>query len=236
MPAGTNETFAKAHFPHAALIEYASNRAIFGDLASGRADVMVTDGAEVDLQAHRHPDVLCPADVPQAFDHFEKAYWMTRDPALQAAVDGAVEKHLDAGDYSRAWPSDPGGHGWVALPASPAGRRQAPHQPAGYAVRLEAVKQEAESRAATGRVVRAMVFGGNRAGEEVGWTGSPIREAPARSCILACRGRPGGGQGIRVEVCVMAGFDLVWPGFGPAPHDLCAGPSKVVGWPAQVRP
>jgi cyclohexadienyl dehydratase len=101
-PGGTNEAFAKAHFSDAALAEHPDNRTIFDDIAAGRADVMVTDGVEVDYQARRHPGVLCPAVVPNTFDHFDKAYWMTRDPALKAAVDAVLKKSLDAGDYQRA--------------------------------------------------------------------------------------------------------------------------------------
>lgn len=101
-PGGTNEAFAKAHFPHAVWKTYPDNRTIFDDLAAGHADVMVTDGAEVDFQAHRHKGVLCAAAVPQAFDHFDKAYWMTDDPALKEAVDAVVKKALDDGDYKRA--------------------------------------------------------------------------------------------------------------------------------------
>jgi cyclohexadienyl dehydratase len=98
-PGGTNEAFAKAHFPDATLEQHPDNRTIFDDIAAGHADVMVTDGAEVDYQAHRHPGVLCPAAVTHAFDHFQKAFWMTRDPPLKAAVDGVLKKSLAAGDY-----------------------------------------------------------------------------------------------------------------------------------------
>jgi cyclohexadienyl dehydratase len=101
-PGGTNEAFAKSHFPNARLTEYPDNRTIFDVIAAGDADVMVTDGAEVDHQARRHPGVLCPAKVRDTFDHFDKAYWMTRDPALKAAVDAVVRKSLDAGEYQRA--------------------------------------------------------------------------------------------------------------------------------------
>jgi len=101
-PGGTNQVFAKAHFPHAKLNEHPDNRTIFDVIAAGQADVMVTDGAEVDYQARRHPGVLCPAAVPEAFDHFDKAYWMTRDPAFKAAIDAALKKILEAGDYQRA--------------------------------------------------------------------------------------------------------------------------------------
>src|SRR5258708_6091215 len=61
IPAGTQEAFAKAHFPHAKRKELPDNRTIFDDVAEGHADVMVTDGAEVDCQARRHRGVLCPA-------------------------------------------------------------------------------------------------------------------------------------------------------------------------------
>jgi cyclohexadienyl dehydratase len=101
-PGGTNEAFAKDHFPDAKLAEYPDNRTIFDEIAAAHADVMVTDGAEVDYQARRHPGVLCAAAVPDAFDHFDKAYWMTRDDALQAAVNAALKKKLDAGDYQKA--------------------------------------------------------------------------------------------------------------------------------------
>ena len=63
---------------------------------------MVTDGAEVDYQARRHPGVLCAAPVTDSFDHFDKAYWMTRDAALKAAVNAWLDKVLAAGEYARA--------------------------------------------------------------------------------------------------------------------------------------
>jgi len=99
---GTNERFAKANLPHASLAEHPDNRTIFDEIAAGHADVMITDGAEVDHQARRYPGVLCPAAVPDSFDHFDKAYWMTRDPALKAAVDRWLTQALQAGHYENA--------------------------------------------------------------------------------------------------------------------------------------
>ena len=101
-PGGTNERFAKADFPHARLDEHADNRTIFNDVMDHQADVMVTDGAEVDYQARRHPGVLCPATVADSFDHFDKAYWMTRDKALKDAVDAWLARSLAAGAYQKA--------------------------------------------------------------------------------------------------------------------------------------
>jgi cyclohexadienyl dehydratase len=101
-PGGTNERFAKGNLSHAALAEHPDNRTIFDEIAAGRADVMVTDGAEVDYQARLHPGVLCPATVPDSFEHFDKAYWMTRDPALKQAVDVWLNASLATGRYENA--------------------------------------------------------------------------------------------------------------------------------------
>jgi hypothetical protein len=61
-------------------------------------NVMITDGADGDYQARRYTGALCPAAVPHAFDHFDKACWVTRDPPLKAAVDAALKKSLEAGE------------------------------------------------------------------------------------------------------------------------------------------
>lgn len=101
-PGGTNERFAKANLTHAHLEVFPDNKTIFDQVAAGKADVMVTDGAEVDYQSRRHPGVLCPAAVKDSFDHADKAYWMSKDPALKAAVDAWLTKSLAAGDYEKA--------------------------------------------------------------------------------------------------------------------------------------
>jgi cyclohexadienyl dehydratase len=101
-PGGTNEPFAKQNFPEAHIEVYADNRTIFNQIVSRRADVMVTDGAEVDYQSRLHPGVLCPAAVSEPFNHFEKAYWMTPDPALRQAVDAWLIPRLRSGRYDQA--------------------------------------------------------------------------------------------------------------------------------------
>lgn len=101
-PGGTNEKFSKANFTHAAIKEYPDNRTIFDEIVVGHVDVMVTDGAEVDYQSRLHPGILCSAAVPDSFDHVEKAYWMSPDPALKAAVDAWLEQSLPAGRYKQA--------------------------------------------------------------------------------------------------------------------------------------
>lgn len=101
-PGGTNERFVDATMKRASIAVHADNRTIFDEIADGRADVMITDGAEVDYQARRHPGILCAAAVRGPFDHADKAYWMTRDPALRAAVDGWLDGRLKAGFYDKA--------------------------------------------------------------------------------------------------------------------------------------
>jgi cyclohexadienyl dehydratase len=101
-PGGTNERFAKANLTHAHLDVFPDNKTIFDQIAAGKADVMVTDGAEADYQSRRHAGVLCPAAVKDSFDHSDKAEWMTKDPALKAAVDAWLSKALAAGDYDKA--------------------------------------------------------------------------------------------------------------------------------------
>jgi cyclohexadienyl dehydratase len=100
-PGGTNERFARDHFAKAQLAVWPDNRTIFEQIADGHADIMVTDGIEVALQATRHPGVLCPATVPEAFTHFDKAYLLRRDPALKQAVDAWMTDAIASGKWHR---------------------------------------------------------------------------------------------------------------------------------------
>ncbi|APG88437.1 cyclohexadienyl dehydratase (plasmid) [Sinorhizobium americanum CCGM7] len=98
-PGGTNDKFAHEHFDEASLEVFPDNRVIFGQIASGKADVMVTDGVEVDLQSKLHPGVLCPVEVKEPFTHFQNAYLLRKDVALKAAVDAFVRKELENGGW-----------------------------------------------------------------------------------------------------------------------------------------
>ena len=100
-PGGTNDRFAKDHFSKAQIEVYPDNATIFDEIASGKADVMVSDGIEVDLQSKLHPGILCPANVSAPFTQFEDAYLLRKDPALKAAVDGWMRRELDDGGWSR---------------------------------------------------------------------------------------------------------------------------------------
>ena len=71
-----------AHFPHAKLTVHADNVSVFDEIIADRADVMVTDGIEVDHQALLHKE-LCAADVSAPFTRLEKAYMLPARPGLR---------------------------------------------------------------------------------------------------------------------------------------------------------
>lgn len=99
-PGASNEAFAKKNFPKAKLTVYPDNTTIFDQIIKGRADVMVTDGIEVDHQALIHHE-LCAADVKAPFTHSEQGYWVEPDAELLAAVDHWVDQEQASGDYDR---------------------------------------------------------------------------------------------------------------------------------------
>jgi cyclohexadienyl dehydratase len=99
-PGGSNEAFDHANLPHATLTVFPDNKTIFGELLAGREDVMVTDGVEVDHQALLHPE-LCAAAVPAPFTHFENAFLLQPDPALEQAVDGFLDEEVKSGAWQK---------------------------------------------------------------------------------------------------------------------------------------
>lgn len=100
-PSGTNDKFAHDHFSKAPIEEFADNKAIFDEIAANKADIMITDGIEVDIQSRLHPGVRCPVAVKNTFTHFDNAYLLRKDPALKAAVDAFMRKQLDSGDWKK---------------------------------------------------------------------------------------------------------------------------------------
>ncbi len=101
-PGGTNEAFARAHFPAARLILWPDNLTMVDQLDRGRADVFVTDSVEGRYRVRQHPGlrVLHP-DHP--FDSSNKIFLLRRnDPLLAAEVNGWLTSQLASGGVNRA--------------------------------------------------------------------------------------------------------------------------------------
>ena len=98
-PGGTNERFDSARLHEAEIVVYPDNLTIFDELASGRADLMITAASETRFQAKLHPGVLCAIHPDQPFDFAEKAYWMPPDPALKAFVDQWLHFMKEDGEF-----------------------------------------------------------------------------------------------------------------------------------------
>ena len=98
-PGGTNEQFVRQNLTHAAVIVHPDNPTIFDDLVRDRADAMITDDTEVELQVRKHPE-LCRA-YPGTLTHADKVILMARDPELDAAVDTWLEEQIAAAAPAR---------------------------------------------------------------------------------------------------------------------------------------
>lgn len=97
---GTNEQFARAHFPNADITIWPDNTTIFDQLAAGNADVMITDALEAVYQSARHPGLVAVhPDRPFTEEH--KAYMLPKESPLTIDVDAWLTRALSDGTFGR---------------------------------------------------------------------------------------------------------------------------------------
>ena len=78
-PGGTNESFAREHFPRANILLNEENLTVFEKIVAGTADVMVTDAVEASVQELIHPTLeVTNPDAP--FNRFEFGILLPKGP------------------------------------------------------------------------------------------------------------------------------------------------------------
>lgn len=92
-PGGTNQKFVKKHIKSAHIIVYNDNNTIFKQISERKADVMITDSIEVQLQSKLIP-TLCATMPAKTFDKSEKAYLMPRDLIWREYVNAWLKKRM----------------------------------------------------------------------------------------------------------------------------------------------
>lgn len=97
---GTNEQFARRHFPNADILIWPDNTTIFDQLAAGNADVMITDAIEAQYQSARHP-ALVALHPDRPFTEEHKAYMLPKGSPLAGEVDRWLAAALSDGTFSR---------------------------------------------------------------------------------------------------------------------------------------
>ncbi|MCV7178050.1 hypothetical protein CG716_21690 [Mycolicibacterium sphagni] len=101
---GTNEQFARKNLPDAQLAIWRDNTTIFDQLASGNADVMITDAVEAIYQSSLHPGLVA-LHPEQPFTSEVKIYLLPKGSPIAAQSEswltGALHDGTFAGFYQR---------------------------------------------------------------------------------------------------------------------------------------
>lgn len=99
-PGGTNERFANEFLSEATRVAHEDNRTIFNNIIENRADVMVTDAIETQLQASRHPE-LCSVHPESPFTFSQKGYLLPLgDNIWKAYVDQWLTQMQGTGEQA----------------------------------------------------------------------------------------------------------------------------------------
>jgi len=101
-PGGTNESFARSHFPQATILVNEDNLSIFQKIVDGKADVMVTDAVETQIQELIHPE-LEAVNPNEPFNFFQMGYLLPIDHTFKAYVDQWLNLRLNDGTYEKIY-------------------------------------------------------------------------------------------------------------------------------------
>lgn len=99
-PGGTNERFAQERLRRAQLRVHDDNKTIFEEIVTGRADVMVTDATETELQTRRHPTLCRTTD--QLFTQADKAMLMPKNADLASFAGTWLRGEIERGTVRAA--------------------------------------------------------------------------------------------------------------------------------------
>jgi cyclohexadienyl dehydratase len=89
-PGGTNEEFVRQHIHRATVVVHEHVPTLFEQLLLGRADVMITDDTEVEVQCAIHPE-LCATMPGTVFAPSEVAIFVRPDPGLKRQLDQVLD-------------------------------------------------------------------------------------------------------------------------------------------------
>lgn len=101
-PGGTNEAFARSQLARAQLLIHPDNRTIFEEILRHRADVMITDDIEIELQTRRYAG-LCRASS-DTFTTDAKAILMQQDEPLIEQVNAWLSSAMRSGLIDARFP------------------------------------------------------------------------------------------------------------------------------------
>ncbi|KAH6974514.1 bacterial extracellular solute-binding protein, family 3 [Ilyonectria sp. MPI-CAGE-AT-0026] len=99
-PGGTNEAFDRANLKVATIVTFQDNNAVFEAVRSSKADVMISDLIEVELQVRLHEGELCIVNPTAPFNFEELGYAIQRDPVWKHFVDTWVHIQLGSGAWN----------------------------------------------------------------------------------------------------------------------------------------
>ncbi len=98
-PGGTNERYVRDHLHRAQIVVHDDNRTVSAELLAARADAMITDDIEAELQARRHPE-LCRT-FSGTLTRSDKAIFLGGDAPLEAVVDDWLRGAIARGEPAR---------------------------------------------------------------------------------------------------------------------------------------